>query len=242
MSKVNKYSKVKPASKRWQSLYRVGGIAALLAAIVFRRNLSAEVSLISPIQPPQSAVDWFILLYEHPLLGLTYMNLFDLLEYLLVGLMFLAVYVVMKKNHRSWMTIAVLIGWVGVGLNYSSNQAFAMLALSGKYMVVSSDFASNMYLAAGEALLAQSNGSAAYASLFFVSLAGLVMSIIMLQSSLFSRLTGVLGILANGIMLLYFIVLPIAPSLLVLPFVLSAPFRVVWYILVGLRLLKFTRK
>ena len=108
-------------------------------------------------------------------------------------------------------------------------------------MLVSSELASNLYLAAGEALLAQCEGTAAYASLFFVSLAGLIISILMLRSTVFNRAAGILGVLANGIMLVYFIVLPIAPSLMVLPFVLSAPFRVTWYVVVGLRLLKLSR-
>jgi hypothetical protein len=226
--------------ERWRSLYRVAGIAALLAAIVFRRNLSAEVSLFSSIQPPQFAGDWFVLLDQHPLLGLTYLNLFDLVEYTLVGVIFLACYAALRKINRSWMTIAVVFGLLGVGLNFASNQAFAMLSLSGNYMLVNR-IASNLYLAAGEALLAQSQGTAANSSLFFVSLAGLILSILMLRSTVFNRVSGILGILANGIMLLYFFILLIAPTLLVLPFVLSAPFRVAWYVLVGVRLLKLSR-
>ena len=124
-------SKEKNLPKRWRSLMQVGGIAALLAAILFRRNLSAEVSLFSSIQPPQFAGDWFVLLYQHPLLGLTYLNLFDLVEYALVGLMFLALYTALKKTNRSWMTIAVVLGLLGVGMNFASNQAYAMLSLSG---------------------------------------------------------------------------------------------------------------
>ncbi len=234
-------SKEKNGSKNWKSLYQMGGIAALLAAVIFRRNLSAEVSLFSSIQPPQFAGDWFVLLSEHPLLGLTYLNLFDLVEYTLVGLMFLALYAVLRKTARSWMMIAVVFGLLGVGLNFASNQAIAMLSLSGQYMAANSEVVQTMSLAAGQSLLAQSQGSAAYASLFFISLAGLITSILMLRSTFFNRTAGVLGLLANGIMLLYFIVLPITPTLMVLPFVLSAPFRVAWYVVVGIRLLKLSR-
>jgi hypothetical protein len=60
-----------------------------------------------------------------------------------------------------------------------------------------------------------------------------MMSVVMLRSTVFSKLTDVSGILANGFGLGYFIVLPFAPTILALPFVLSAPFRVMWYSLIA---------
>jgi hypothetical protein len=66
-----------------------------------------------------------------------------------------------------------------------------------------------------------------------VLLAGLIFSVIMLRSNNFSKLTAVSGILANGFGLGYFIVLPFAPALLALPFVISAPFRMIWYFMIA---------
>jgi hypothetical protein len=57
----------------------------------------------------------------------------------------------------------------------------------------------------------------------------------------FSRLTAISGILANGFMLGYYLILPLAPGLLVLPFVLSAPFRVIWYFLTALKLFQLRK-
>jgi membrane protein YqaA with SNARE-associated domain len=36
--------------------------------------------------------------------------------------------------------------------------------------------------------------------------------------------------------LAYFVVLPFTPEMVVLPFILSAPFRVIWYILIARKL------
>ena len=69
-------------STTWIFIYKIGGFAALTAALVFRRNLSAEYSLLKafglfpagPLSAPASALEWFELLQEKPLLGLTLLN------------------------------------------------------------------------------------------------------------------------------------------------------------------------
>jgi hypothetical protein len=63
----------------WKGLCRVGGVAALVAALVFRRWLGAELSLLGslglvrfqPVPAQASVLDWFALLQAHRLIGLT---------------------------------------------------------------------------------------------------------------------------------------------------------------------------
>jgi hypothetical protein len=96
-----------------------------------------------------------------------------------------------------------------------------------------------MLLASGYALLAIHNpgaisdGTGIYTSLLFVVLAGLIISLVMLQSSAFNKATAYVGILANGILLFHFIfiTLSLTSAMDALPAVISAPFRVLWYIL-----------
>jgi hypothetical protein len=57
----------------WKGLYRAGGAAALVAAVLFRRNLGSEFLLLrglgiirsGPATPPSSAVDRFTLLQNN---------------------------------------------------------------------------------------------------------------------------------------------------------------------------------
>ena len=76
----------------WQKVYYVGAAAAVIAALVFRRNLSAEISLFAGQMPPTTAEDWFSLLQSAPLLGLTLLNLFDVVNAVLLGVIFLALH------------------------------------------------------------------------------------------------------------------------------------------------------
>lgn len=232
----------------WKSLYWVGGVAALLAAIVFRRNLSAEFSLLrmtgvfsaGPTAAPTATVDWFSLLQSNALIGLTYLDLFDLVNYMLVGLIYLALYPALRQINAGWMTLATVLGLMGVVVYLAANQAFAMLTLSDRY-AAATEAQRVLFVAAGEALLAAYQGSGIPMSLLLVTLGGLIIAIMMRHSSVFRGATAYIGIAAQGIMLCYFIALAFAPALLFLSPTLSAPLLLVWYILIGLRLLRLAR-
>ncbi len=190
----------------WKSLYQLGGIAALLAVFVFRRNLGAELmafhgfGLFSvPETMPVSATKWFTLLQNNPFVGLALLEVFDLVEYALVGLMFLAVGVVLWQSHQTMILLATIGGLIGIAVYFTSNQAFAMLSLSEHYATATNDAQRAMFVLAGESLLAINNpgvcyqGTGIYASLFLVLLAGLLISLVMLQSDVFSKVTAWTG-------------------------------------------------
>lgn len=239
----------------WATLYKIGGIAALLAVFVFRRNLGAELSLLAmfgfvdgvPVTPLDTALDWFTLFQENRLVGLTLFNFFDLVEYALLGLVFLALYAALRQANRSAMLIATICGLVGITVYFASNQALAMFALSERYSAATTAAQRSTYLAAGEALLAVNNpesiyqGTGFYVSLFLVLLAGLISSVVMLTSPVFSKATAITGILANGIGLCYFITVAFLPAIYWIPHPVSAPFRVTWYFLIALRLFKLAK-
>jgi hypothetical protein len=237
----------------WRPLYIAGGIAALLAVFVFRRNLGAELSLMGmmgmvKVPPlPTSAADWIGLYQSNGLVGLTYLNFFDIAEYLLVSLLFLALYAALRKTARSAMLIATILGLVGITVYIASNQAFAMLALSERYAAATTTAGRSNLMAAAEALLARNNpgflyqGTGIYLSLFLVLLAGLIISVVMLRSRVFGKATAIMGILANGIGLCYFLALVLVPAAIWIPHSVSAPFRVIWYFLIAIRLFKLSK-
>ena len=64
-------------SRDWTPLYRTGGIAALLAAILFRRNIGARCRFTGMAGIPHSAVKWYALLQSNPFVGLSFLAGFD---------------------------------------------------------------------------------------------------------------------------------------------------------------------
>jgi hypothetical protein len=225
----------------WKTLYRIGGGAALIAVILFRRNLSAEISLFRTEATPVRADEWFALLQDDRLVGLGMLNLGDVFNYALLGLMLLALYIVLRRFNESAMKIALSLGMVGAAVSFASNQAFSMLALSDRYAAATADAQRTIFLAAGEALLAAGQGTGFYMSLLLVTLACLITSIVMLNSDIFSKGTAYLGILANVLVLGYFVTVAFAPTLTFLPHTLAAIPLILWELLIGHKLFQLAR-
>jgi hypothetical protein len=143
------------------------------------------------------------------------------------------------------MLIAMTSGLVGIAVYFASNQAFSMLSLSDQYAAATTDAQRSAFLAAGEALLAITQGSGILLSLFLVLLAGLITSLAMLRSSMrsrvFGRATAYVGILANASGLGYFVALVFAPAMIAVPHVIAGPFRMIWYLLIARELFRLGR-
>ena len=242
-------SSVKKSDTVWRALYIAAGIAAVIAVLVFRRYFSVELMQFKgfglftvPEIWPASALDWFVLFQGNRFVGLALFDLFDLVNYALVGLIFLALFGALRDVSESGMLVAAACGFVGIAVYFASNQTFAMLNLSDRFATATSEAEWAMFLAAGEALLAIHNpgvlypGTGIFLSLFLVLLAGLIISIIMLRSETFNKATAIVGILANGFGLGFFIALPFMPEYIWLFPTISAPFRMMWYILIAIRL------
>jgi hypothetical protein len=232
--------------RAWRRLYFVGGAAALIAVVVFRRHFGAEIGLLMDIgiidkMPPSNALDWFTLLQNNPFLGLILLDLFDIVNYILVGLIFLALYGALRRANKVAITVSTACALVGVAVYLASNQAFAMLALSNQYAAASTDTMRAQFPAAGEALLATHNPAGVNLGLFLVALAGLIASVVMLRSRVFGKATAVFGIVANSLVLTYFVALPFVPEIAFLFPAASAPFRLLWYILIARRLFQLGR-
>jgi hypothetical protein len=242
---------------RWNGLYKVGSVAAWVAVLIFRRWLGAEflffrgmgIIRAGPKALPSTVLEWFTLLQAHRLIGLILLNAFDIVNYALVGLIFLGLYAALGRTHRSSMIAATALGFLGVAVYIASNHAFSMLSLSDQYVAATRDAQRSTLLAAGQALLAIQNPNAigqASLSFFLVTLAGLIISIVMLRNRVFSKATAYTGILANAFGLGYPFGVAFAPRTVVFPLVAlslsaSACFLVIWYVLIARRLWQLGR-
>lgn len=233
----------------YKILYKIGAIAAFIAALLFRRNLDVEwMSLrgmgifnLGPSTPPSTMDEWFELLQQNAILGLTLLNLFDLVNYILVGFIFLGLFTALRHINRSWLILSAAFGFTGVIIYLTSNQAITLLSLSHQYASAITNEQRGMLLDVGRKVLAIHQnagytGAGIYPSYLFVTIAGLIISIVMLYSDRFNHRTAKIGIIANGVGLGYYITLLFAPALVYIPLSISAIFLVVWYLLVGIRL------
>jgi hypothetical protein len=191
-----------------------------------------------PTITPSGAAEWFGLLQDQRLIGLILLDVVDLVNYALVGLILLALYAALTRANRGAMVVAAACGLIGIGVAFASNQALALLSLSGRYAAATTEAQRAMLLSAGEALLAINQGTGYTCSLLLVTISDLVVSLAMLRSDVFSRSTAIVGLVAHGFQLSFFPALAFAPGLLAIPPSLAAPFRLAWYVLIGRRLFK----
>ncbi len=238
----------------WKILYRVGGVAALIAGVLFRRNIAAEIELFSKHSSPVTVSDWFALLQSNRLLGLACLHVFDLVNYAFVGLMFLALYAVLRRASKSYMAIATTLALLGIAVYFASNTAFSMLSLSDQYAAATTDTQRASLLAAGQAMLAINRftgpgahpGAGGYVSLLLIAVAGMITSLVMLRSAVFNRATAYVGILASGLDLAYCIAFAFVPALdsdlLAVCFIPAAGLLLmIWHVMVGWRLYRLGR-
>lgn len=142
----------------WKTLYRFGAIAALVAALVFRRNIGTEVSLFTGVSAiPHSAAEWFSLLQTKPFVGMSFLAVFDLCNYFLEGLVFLALAAMFWQAGKSLVALGLASGLVGIGVNFATNISLSMFSLSQQFAAATSETQKTALLSAGQALLAINN-------------------------------------------------------------------------------------
>jgi len=87
------------------------------------------------------------------------------------------------------MVIALILGLVATAVYFASNTAFEMLSLSNQYAAATTDAQRSIVMAAGQAMLAIYQGTAFDVSYVLSAVALLIISVIMLRSNVFSKVT-----------------------------------------------------
>ena len=222
-----------------KSLYRVGGAAALIAAMFALTQIIIEIIGVGfmHIEVPTTIIGWFLLLQSQTLLGLTELTMFQIPAFIFCVPAFLALYVALKRSNGAYVMVATALAFLGIAVYISSNTVFSMLSLSGQYAAATTDEQRSMLLAAGQAMLAIYQGISVNVGLFLFMVAILMVSGIMLRSNIFDSATAYVGILAGVVALAYYISSAFTQMAI---FILEAAgiFFVVWVILVGRRLIQ----
>ncbi len=227
----------RPPDPAYRSLYRLGGVAALIVAFL----TVAEIIVFAIFPQPSTISGWFILFQANPIIGLLDFWGLEVPMFAMFALVFLALYVLLREVNKSGMTIALTLALLGIAIFFATNNPFSMLSLSRQFAAATTDANRSALLAAGEALLANTNQRAVGGfniGLLLVSVAGLTVSSVMRRANSFRRLTAYVGILAFGFSLADYLRQALTSSvtialLLILP---GAILLVIWFVLVGRRL------
>lgn len=217
-------------------LLTLGALAALgQVALIF---IQAPVFFLWP--QPTTVLGHFEQFRANVLLGLVDLDLLLIVGVTLSVLVVLALYFALRRVSPGWAILALTSGLAGAALFLAVNPTFSFLFLSDQYAAASSDAQRAAFLAAGEALRANYNGTAF--GLYFVlsGLADLIFAAVMLRHHLFGRWTAYTGILLGALLLV-----PPLPAFGSIPTAISYAVVVpsaVWSLLVARGLFRMARQ
>lgn len=223
----------------WKDLYRAGGAAPLIAIVL---SLT-QIIIIAFGEPyPITPEDWFSLFQRSRLLGLIYMNALDIASIAIIGVMFLALYVALRRYHESYMAVAAFFAFLGVALFVTTRSIMlSVLPLSEQYAAAATGAEREQILAAGQMLNSLGVATPQTMGFFFMAAAVLIISVVMLRSDIFGRWTAYVGILTSVITFIDDISTIIAPSAAVVLMPVSGLFWIIWWILIARRLFQLGR-
>jgi hypothetical protein len=216
-----------------------GGIAALVLIIY---SLATIVQLIVLGGPPATAAEAFRVLQSNRMVGLLRLDLPTVVAMPLYYFVFLGLFAALKRTDRANAILSTSLAFVGVTLLLATPTALSMISLSQKYAAATTEATRTQFLAAGEAILATDiwHGTGAIMGGILLQSSAVLISVVMLRSSVFSRTTSYLGILMHGLDLAHIVFGLFLPGTGVVLLAISGPFYPIWLFLVGRRLLQLT--
>jgi len=227
----------------WKGLYTLGGITALIMVVApLAEVLIGFLPGVARLtQRTVTVIDWFTLFQTHWFLGLRNLGLLNIIGAALLAPTFLAIYSALRRDSEAYGALGTILFFVGTAVYIASNRAFAMLSLSGQYASATTDAQRSLYIAAGQAMLAEGQTRAGIPLIEFASL---VISVVMLRGKAFSKATAYAGILGNALLMVFEAILAFLPASLNVGLIIVGGGGLaitIWYLLVGRRLLQLGR-
>jgi hypothetical protein len=192
---------------------------------------------------PASVEEYFVLQQTSRLASLLRGDFYLLILFGAYLFTFPALYFALRGVSPVGALLATLFTIVAVTGFFLAEPSFSMLYLGDKYAQAVDAAQRAQIIAAGEAVMATDgwNSSGGYMGGILLQGAGVMISIIMLRSKDFSKVTAWAGLLGNGIDLVQHVLHPFAPAI-------SAPlqqfmglFYLVWFPMLGRDLLRLGR-
>ncbi len=246
--------KANTASSGWESLYQLGGVAALVIILVSLLDIVITFFPWGATPDPGkgSVLDWFSLIQTNWFLGLRGLGFLNLLTTALGVPVFFALFLttsrvtVDQRQNQGYAGLALIILCIGVSTYIASNSALSMLALSDRYSLATTEAQRSQIVAAGQVLLTQAEDftPATYAGFFLTEFAYVVMAMVLLRSRFFDKAAAWVGLLGFILMLVstsWATFIPVLYDVTVLLAMIGGLFCIAWFFLVARRLFQLCR-
>lgn len=228
-------------NSHWNIIFKLGGAAAIGAVLVGITEI-AITFLPGGNASQETVLEWFALFQQNPFMGLRNLGLLNIFLNILALFTYLALYGAHRKTpYKPLAALAVLISFLGSGVFFATNRAFAMWDISQQYAAAAGESQRIMFEAAGQALLTvgTSHSPGTFLAFFLSEFAGILISYVMLRAKIFSKTTAYAGILGFSFLLIFeflsSFVFGLGDAVMLLAG-LGGVLSMVWYILIARKL------
>ncbi len=191
--------------------------------------------------------DWLQLFQENPFMGLRNLGLLNMFLDVLGIVTYSALYAAHRKTpYKPHVAFVAFLFFLGAGIYFVINRAFPMLALSQQYAATANEAQRAALEATARSMLSvgRSHTQGTFIAFFLSELAGVLISVIMLRSKVFSQATGYAGILGFGMLLVFDFLSAFVTGLGTAAMILAmfgGIFSLAWYIMIARRLFQFAK-
>ncbi len=229
------------ADPRWKDLYQIGGICAILMAVI--TVLGFVIYFIWPFQPGlNSPADIFSTIQTNAFAGLMSLDFIMVVVTFISIPFFIALYVSTKQANESYALIALVFGLISCILIFIMRPIAEMFSLSNQYAAATTDVARNQYLAAGQALSALFNGTGWILYFLTYTVEYLITSLLMLRINAFSKTAAYLGIILSiGVLSPLAVIIPSLASIFTILNLAATLIWTLWLVLVARTLFRLAK-
>jgi hypothetical protein len=177
--------------------------AASLAVIVLMFLAELIVVVVWGLPPVfGTAQAWLEVLHRNRFLGIVQTFGLDIVAVAFHAPLYVAFYFLLRSSPKGTGTLllALVFSFVGIAVYFATNPTFSMLYLSDK-LYAADEAARARVLASAETLVAAWNGTGPIVATNLYGIAGILISVVMLQSRKFRIVMPILGIVGNALQL-----------------------------------------
>ena len=226
----------------WKSIYRLGGITALILILVPPAEIAIDYlpGMNRASGSIVTVVDWFRLFQTNWFLGLRDLGFLNIVGAALLIPTILAIYSALKRENEAYAALGTILFLVGIAVYIAGSRAFPMLSLSSQYASATTEAQRSLLAAAGQAMLAEGQSRS---GILIIEFACLLISAVMLTGKVFGQATACAGMLGNALMMVVEIFFVPVSRGVGMGFAACGGISIItWYALVGRRLLQLGRR
>jgi hypothetical protein len=233
------------AQNHWKLFYKIGAISVFLALLVMVTEIFLTL-LPDGARGVLTVEQLFDMYHRNWFMAMRYMGLMNIIATTLMLPVFFSLYGLYRHNLKVFAAFSLILSFIGYGIFMADNTSFACLELAEKYFKEISDANKTIFLAAGEALIARgaSHTPGTFPGFLLCEIAGIFFSIIILKGRVLKKSTGIIGLIGCSFLLIFEVISSFVGTLFYESMIfamIGGITTLVWYVLLGLGLLKNSR-